>query len=660
MSNRQLTGNLIYVIGNPYITPQTFELTGRPLDPSELFDVLDLMRPELADVRAHVAARNRTAAAQALLDYYRSRTGVAWPAWPAQDSIVQDAHTTPALLQANETDFTAAGNAIRHVFQPYAAFPPTDYGPLIDWDWDPHHNIEWPAHMHRMSGWDLATARCYSASGDERYARSWVDLTADWIRRNPITRERCFFPQSWDAIQVGIRATRWSGLLPYFVHSPACTPDFLALLLTALYNHARRMLVLPYPRKGNFGIIEAAGFADIALAFPEFADADAWRAAAFATLDRSMREQVLPDGMHGELSPGYHVHCANLFLGVADTALRNGYGVPFTAGVERMAGVVFGTATPQRCLPVVGDTSLYDTRPFMQHAARAFNRTDFLAAATDGAAGAWPAHLNYAFKDGGYYAFRSDWSPEATWLCLHCGPGSIHPNAFHAQFDNGTFELMSRGRYLMRDPGVYCYARDDPRREAFRRTAAHQTLTLNGENSVRAGRLVRWVEDDGSGNAVLVVENDSYPGLTHRRTVFFAARRYFVLVDEALGPAQGSLDLHFQLAPGPCEIDPASRTARTAFPDGANVLVWADAHAPVTLETEEAWFSPVHNQKEPMPAFRYRHRATGAPARFLTVLAPWSDGPAPQVEARIVSGDIGGESLEIALTVDGFSCTLTR
>ena len=43
------------------------------------------------------------------------------------------------------------------------------------------------------------------------------------------------------------------------------------------------------------------------------------------------------------------------------------------------------------------------------------SRADFLAAATDGAEGAWPAHLNYAFKDGGFYAFRSDWSPGATW-----------------------------------------------------------------------------------------------------------------------------------------------------------------------------------------------------------------------------------------------------
>ena len=54
------------------------------------------------------------------------------------------------------------------------------------------------------------------------------------------------------------------------------------------------------------------------------------------------------------------------------------------------------------------------------------------------------------------------------------------------------------------------------------RTAAHQTLSLDGKNSARAGRLLQWVEDDGRGNASVTFENAAYEGLVHRRTVFFA------------------------------------------------------------------------------------------------------------------------------------------
>lgn len=104
----------------------------------------------------------------------------------------------------------------------------------------------------------------------------------------------------------------------------------------------------------------------------------------------------------------------------------------------------------------------------------------------------------------------------------------------------GLEAVMAFGRWLMTDPGVFNYKGGDPGREAFRRTAAHQRLTLNGANAARAGKCLQWIEDDGRGNAVLTVENASYPGLTHRRTVFFVQRRWFVLVDEALGAAARS------------------------------------------------------------------------------------------------------------------------
>jgi hypothetical protein len=66
-----------------------------------------------------------------------------------------------------------------------------------------------------------------------------------------------------------------------------------------------------------------------------------------------------------------------------------------------------------------------------------------------------------------------------------------------------------KGRMLMADPGVYQYS-GGPERDMFRSTAMHQCLTVNGMNAARAGRCLEWIEDDGKGNAVLTVENDSY------------------------------------------------------------------------------------------------------------------------------------------------------
>ena len=46
---------------------------------SEVFDMIDLERPGMEQVKALHAAGNDTEAAAALLDYYKNRTGVATP-----------------------------------------------------------------------------------------------------------------------------------------------------------------------------------------------------------------------------------------------------------------------------------------------------------------------------------------------------------------------------------------------------------------------------------------------------------------------------------------------------------------------------------------------------------------------------------------------------
>jgi len=151
--------------GSPYRDSFAFE--GAPLHPDQLFSVLDLHHPGLEAVHVAVEQGDLTAAATTLLRYYRERPSVAWPRWPAEQSIAagraEGVEDGAGRLEATPADFIAASNALRHVFQPYHAYPPTDYGPEIDWDWDPHGNIEWPAHMHRMSSWDLSAARCYSS-----------------------------------------------------------------------------------------------------------------------------------------------------------------------------------------------------------------------------------------------------------------------------------------------------------------------------------------------------------------------------------------------------------------------------------------------------------------------------------------------------------------
>jgi heparan-sulfate lyase len=314
---------LFTLSGSPY--RGNAKMTGRPLRAEELFLALDLERPGLEAVKAAVAKGDRAAASATLLAYYQGRREPGWMTGQSFDPIpvrriVGRAADLPRL-PASEDDRRIADDAERHVFhilQPASNYKPYDYGSDIDWDANPVGDIEWPCGMHRLVYWDGAVTRCYSATGDERYARIWVELITDWIRKNPLTFARLPFAKSWDAIQVGIRAQRLVGNLPRYLNSPACTPEFLVELLTSLYNHARRIEQMPYPNVDNFVMIETLGLASVVALFPEFRDAAKWQRLVMERLTAAARAQVLPDGTHGELVPAYHLLITRYYLELID------------------------------------------------------------------------------------------------------------------------------------------------------------------------------------------------------------------------------------------------------------------------------------------------------------------------------------------------------
>jgi hypothetical protein len=200
---------LFEISGNPYLG--NLQFSGAPLGADQLFAVLDLSRPGLEQVKAAVVRGDMGQARQALLSYYRARANPPWPE-ATPEAMVAGKRVPSRTASAEERE--VAEKALRHIFRPYEAYPERDYGPDINWDWDPHGNFEWPAHMHMMYPWAGPVTNCYSATGDERYATLWVSLLEDWIEKNPVNAERLSFPQSWDALQVGVRASAWIGWLP--------------------------------------------------------------------------------------------------------------------------------------------------------------------------------------------------------------------------------------------------------------------------------------------------------------------------------------------------------------------------------------------------------------------------------------------------------------
>ena len=632
----------------------------KSLNPAEVLTKLDLTGPGLEAARRAAEKGDRTGALAALLAHYRKT------------------YPLPPLSEGSEA-FESADRVVKHIFQwgPYEA---ADYGPQMDWEWDPRGDIEWVAAVYRFY-WAQPLARAFAATRREDYGRAFVELASDWIAKHPLERHEKAHPVythwkgfAWLDIQTGIRATNLCTTFRTLVHAEAFTPEFLGILLASLHDHQVKTERIPMGRIHNKAVFEQRGFMNVAYTFPEFAESKRWAALAVRRAHENLLAQTTADGVQREWSSGYHLGVLRDAVEIWERGEKMGVAVPesYRGRVRRMYDYIFAVATPDLAFPMfgdcarhpvrTGDRSKWDLYRTLTEASTLLDDPKYAARARLDLAHL-PEQLSYAFPGAGMHVMRSGWGTEDIHFALHCSPLAI---SGHDQPDNGTFELYAFGRWLMPDTGYYTYGHDQEGRAWHRRTAVHQTLTLDGHDCMDRGRQLLW-RTEGAFDA-LTVENDAYDdhfgtfeprrrvhaysALLHRRTVWFVNRAFLVLADEAIGDPKGTLDLHFQLAVGEARLEPEAKRAYTRFPD-ANVLVWAGPKAPVTLEEEEGWFACEYGRRARRTAFRLRH-VSPAPTTFVTVIVPYRGAEPPAVSAEVPEDFIAGaDALELRVTVGG-------
>ena len=621
------------------------EITLQSLEPQQVFDTICTDRPGLEEVEAALNRQGYAAALQELLSYYRLK-------YPLESTKQQ-------------TNHQAADRIVNHTFQ-WGPYEPVDYGEEINWEWDPRGDIEWVASVYRFY-WATPLANAYAATKNEEYAQAFVELTTDWIQKHPLEKHKRIHPVythwrgfAWLDIQTGIRATNLCRVFKTFVHAKSFTPEFLGILLASLYDHQVKTEQLPMGRVHNKAVFEQRGFINIAYTFQEFEDSKRWMEHALPIVTKSLLDQTTTDGVQREWSGGYHLGVLRDAVEIMQRMETIGIQVPanYKARVRMMYDYIYSIATPDLGFAMFGDTS----RSIVKATDRSrwplygtlIEATDLLgdpkyAARAKLILDELPEQKSYAFSKAGMYMFRDKWGPDQIYMALHSSPPAI---SSHDQHDNGTFELYAYGRWLMPDTGYYTYGNDAKARKWHRQTRVHQTLTLDGQETKVDARELLW--HTSSELDALVVQNKSYEDLVHRRAVWFVDKKFFVILDEAIGNAKGQLDLHFQFAPGEVRFNKEEHWVSTDF-DDANILVWEDPSASVTVEEEEGWHAWKYGSRKPRKAFRYRHKDS-SPAKFITLLAPYRGKGQPIINVSLNAPyEVGSNS--IRMEVEAFEDT---
>lgn len=286
-------------------------------------------------------------------------------------------------------------------------------------------------------------------------------VVLDWIRSNP-PYERDYWKDSWNSYALSIRVVTWLrlltlGALPCSAAAGPAIEESLVRQLRFLTRNLERDIGGNHLIRNTRALLWGAGY----FTGPE---ADSWRHVAMQHLSRELPAQVLPDGMHFELSPAYHIQvfadlleCYRL---LPDGPFRNALG----DRLDAMAQVVVDLTHPDGLPSLFGDSGLHATVS-----------PDVALALHEKVRGRRPRPRSvWRLEAAGYVGARSS----SNLVIMDCGRiGPDHLPA-HAHGDVFSFEWSVEGRRLIVDAGVAEY-HPGPLRELSRSTRAHNTVTLD-------------------------------------------------------------------------------------------------------------------------------------------------------------------------------------
>src|SRR5205085_2785832 len=377
----------------------------------------------------------------------------------------------------------------------------------------------------------------------------------------------------------------------------ALTPSVFSRLLKFLYAHARHIetYLSTYFSPNTHLTGEALGLFYLGTLLPEFKRAARWRKLGARILLEQLERHVNPDGVYFEHTTYYHRYTTDIYTHFLLLAEANDEPLPDEARRKLEAK-----------LTALCDHLLYITRPD--------GTTPYIG--DDDAGRLAPRDANYMLVDGGPHGAHE----------INCG---------HAHADAVAFGLAARGRTLLVDPGTYTYTGAGAWRDHFRRTQAHNTLTIDDESSSVPASPFRWQHTTDARTHrwlttarfdFFAAAHDGYRRLalpaTHSRSILFLKRDYWIVRDrvETSGAHKYDLAFHFaaDAAPVVSENDGCVREVNRET-GGLELHVCAQPGGACHAAAD--WVSPAYGARVPAPLYKFSVTAAGA-QEFITALVP--------------------------------------
>ena len=452
-----------------------------------------------------------------------SRPGGAWCEVRQRSSVLEALADLPG---AGERALERARAALRGEYDVFGTRVCFGEGQPVDWSRDPVSGYRYPVvpveqlRLERPGvdpkfPWVIGRLDCLVALGqgywvarDEEarrgFARAFVTRTLDFLQANPVGQG-----VHWTCgMEVALRAANLAQALVMFSDAPeARRPEFLVPVLESLAEHTA-WVEAHLEDKGavpnNHLVSNYVGLLVAGLLFPELPDAPRQVARAVAGLRTQMAAQVHAEGTSFEGSVPYHRLSVELFTLALVVARGQGVdlGARYAARLHRMYEASRAWSSERGLAPQMGDNDSGRVFPFQERDSREQGYLAPLGAALFGdaklAEGPFPDEAAWLLGLSGLESFRSlpaarpagSVSYPAGGFHVLRGAGAVVTVSAgsqgqggvggHSHNDKLSFELHLHGRPVIVDPGTGTYTREPAMRNAFRSTAAHNTLEVDG------------------------------------------------------------------------------------------------------------------------------------------------------------------------------------
>jgi len=562
----------------------------------------------------------------------------------------------------------------------------------------------------------VAFGQAYWMTGDERFAEAFVEQASAWMDANPVGRGI-----NWaSSLELAFRAIAWLWALHLLADSAALDAAFVARLLKCLIAHGRHIekYLSTYFSPNTHLTGEALGLLYLGVALPDLRRAAGWRDTGLRILLEQLPIHLRRDGVYFEQTTYYHRYTVDFYLHLTALAGVMNLTLPVEAEARLALALdyLMWTTRPDGRASLIGDDDggrliqlgaqpTDDFRDGLATGAAMMNRGDWKFVAGDATAETlWllgpealarfdsitaqpPSRNAQAFVESGYFVMRDGWKKAASYALIDCGLHGVQ-SCGHAHADQLSFEFAAQGTTWLVDPGTFTYTGDAGMRDWFRSTAAHNTVTVDGQQQSTTAGPFAWAQIaesvareffDGRGFTYFEGAHHGYERLpdpvTHRRALLLVKASdselpsYLIVRDRFDAQAAHTYAARYHFAVG-CKAS-AQENVINATAAEKRLGIYTFSTSVPSTRIESGWVSRAYGERQAAPVAVIESEGRGR-HEFTTFIVPANDSPSyrhvsapdsklpagattenrPNTAALSLSS---GETLDVILTGDGTS-----